>query len=68
MESIYGADPDDAEYAIEVSYEGVYELDETALVDGSTLDQHFGTLGGWVSSTLVKLGDLDLSFGPPLEG
>lgn len=67
IESIYGADPDDAEYAIEVSYEGVYELDESALVDGSALDTHFGTLGGWVASTLVKLGDLDLSFGPPLE-
>ena len=67
VESIYGAAPDDAEYAIEVSYEGVYELDERALVDGSALDTHFGTLGGWVASTLVKLGDLDLSFGPPLE-
>lgn len=67
VESIYGADPDDAEYAIEVSYEGVYELDEAALVDGSALDEHFNTLGGWIASTLVKLGDLDLVFGPPLE-
>ncbi|MEZ5243589.1 MAG: hypothetical protein R2707_00710 [Acidimicrobiales bacterium] len=67
VESIHGDDPDDVEYAIEVSYEGVYELDEAALVDGSTLDEHFGTLGGWVASTLVKLGDLDLQFGPPLE-
>ena len=67
VESIYGADPDDAEYAVEISYEGVYELDETALVDGSSLDEHFNTLGGWIASTLVKLGDLDLSFGPPLE-
>jgi hypothetical protein len=68
VESIYGADPDDAEYAIEVSYEGVYELDEASLVDGSALDEHFNALGGWVASTLVKLGDLDLVFGPPLEG
>jgi hypothetical protein len=67
VESIYDADPDLAEYAIEVSYEGVYELDEAALVDGSVLDKHFNTLGGWVASTLVKLGDLDLVFGPPLE-
>ena len=67
VESIYGADPDEAEYAIEVSYEGVYELDEAVLVDGSALDQHFGTLGGWVAATLVRLGDLDLQFGPPLE-
>jgi len=68
VESIYGADPEDAEYAIEVSYEGVYELDEAVLVDGSALDEHFNALGGWVASTLVKLGDLDLTFGPPLEG
>ena len=67
VESIYGDDPDEAEYAIEVSYEGVYELDEAVLVDGSALDQHFGTLGGWVAATLVKLGDLHLQFGPPLE-
>jgi len=67
VESIYGADPDEAEYAIEVSYEGVYELDEAVLVDGSALDEHFNALGGWVASTLVKLGDLDLKFGPALE-
>jgi hypothetical protein len=67
VESIYGADLDDAEFAIEVSYEGVYELDEAVLVDGSALDEHFTTLGGWVASTLVQLGDLDLVFGPPLE-
>ena len=67
VESIYGADPDEAEYAIEVSYEGVYELDEAVLVDGSARDQHFGTLGGWVAATLVRLGDLDLQFRPTLE-
>ncbi|MEM7141771.1 MAG: hypothetical protein AAF548_12145 [Actinomycetota bacterium] len=67
VESIYGADPDDAEYAIEISYEGVYELDEPALADGSALDEHFNTLGGWIASMLVKLGDLPLTFGPPLE-
>lgn len=69
VESIYGADADDddAEYAMEVSYEGVYELDESALDDGSALDEHFNTLGGWIASMLVKLGDLDLQFGPPLE-
>ncbi|MEQ8840894.1 MAG: hypothetical protein RIB98_07930 [Acidimicrobiales bacterium] len=67
VESVYGADGDQAEFAIEVSYEGVYELDESALVDGSTLDSHFNALGGWVASTLVQLGDLSLAFGPPLE-
>ncbi|MDW3217677.1 MAG: hypothetical protein R8F63_03605 [Acidimicrobiales bacterium] len=67
VESIYGGDPDEAEYAIEVSYEGVYELDESALVDGSALDEDFNALGGWIASTLVRLGDLDLTFGPPLQ-
>ena len=46
------------QHAIEVSYEGAYELDEPRLADGSMLDDHFNTLGGWVSSTLVRLGDL----------
>ncbi len=68
VESIYGADPTEAEYAIEVSYEGIYELDEAALADGSALDEHFNALGGWISSTLVKLGDLNLVYGPALEG
>lgn len=67
VEAIHGTDPDDTEYAIEVSYEGDYELDEAALVDGSSFDQHFGSLGGWVAATLVRLGDLDLRFAPPLD-
>jgi len=28
------------------------------------LDDHFGVLGGWIASTLVKLGDLQLAFLP----
>ena len=55
-----------AEYAIEVTYEGLYELAEQTLADGSStlLDEHFGALGGWIASTLVKLGDLKLEFLP----
>ncbi len=30
----------------------------------SILDDHFGVLGGWIASTLVKLGDLRLAFLP----
>ena len=66
-ESIYGQNPDTAEYAIEISYEGVYELDEPALADGSALDDHFNALGGWIASMLVKLGDLPFAFTPTLE-
>ena len=57
----------DAEYAIEVSYEGSYELDEATLADGSILDDHFSAMGGWIASTLVRVGDLTFDFLPPLD-
>ena len=59
-------DAPSAEYAIEVTYEGLYELAEQTLADGSStlLDDHFGALGGWIAATLVKLGDLKLEFLP----
>jgi hypothetical protein len=55
------------EYALEVTYEGLYDLAEETLADGSStlLDDHFGALGGWIASTLVKLGDLTLAYLPP---
>src|SRR5262245_22012725 len=34
IETIFGTDLTDAEYAVEVSYEGSYELDEDTLKDG----------------------------------
>ena len=55
--------PDD--HAIEVHYEGTVELDEETLTDGSAVDRQLAALGGWVASTLVKLGDLSLQFHPP---
>ena len=61
VESGYGQNTDDVWHAIEVSYEGAYELDEPRLADGSMLDDHFNALGGWISSTLVRLGDLKLA-------
>jgi hypothetical protein len=67
IETIYGHDLADAEYAVEVSYEGSYELDEDTLKDGSVLDEHFGAMGGWIASMLVKLGDLRLEYLPPDE-
>lgn len=58
-----------SEHAIEITYEGLYELAEATVADGtnSLLDEHFGALGGWIASTLVKLGDLSLDFLPDLE-
>jgi hypothetical protein len=58
-----------AAYALEVTYEGLYELAEQTLADGAStlLDEHFGALGGWIAATLVKLGDLKLGFLPAEE-
>src|SRR5690606_31195767 len=58
VETIYPVDLADPEYAIEVSYEGSYEFDEESLADGSILDTQFSATGGWISATLVKVGDL----------
>jgi len=54
------------DFAIEITYEGIYELAEETLADGASklLDEHFGTLGAWIATTLVKLGDLRLNFLP----
>lgn len=48
------------EHAVEVTYEGLYELAEITLADGANrlLDDHFGVLGGWIAATLVQLADL----------
>ena len=70
VESLYAEDLDDAdgaEYAIDVSYEGAYELDEAGLSDGAELDKHFNALGGWIASMLVRLGDLELRYKPALS-
>jgi hypothetical protein len=68
IEQVYGQDlTDTGEFAFEVSYEGIVPLEEAALADGSILDERFGGMGGWVASTLVKLGDLKLAYLPPEE-
>jgi len=48
------------EYAVEVTYEGLYELAEVTLADGAStlLDDNLGVLGGWIATTLVRLADL----------
>ncbi len=70
VEIQYSTDQTEApSYAVEVSYEGLYELVEEMLADGSStlLDEHFGALGGWISSMLVRLGDVRLDYLPPEE-
>lgn len=69
VESIYGSDlAGPTEHTFEVTYEGVYDLDESTLADGSVLDELFGSIGGWVAATLVRLGDLSLDFLPASDG
>ena len=60
---------DNTDYALEITYEGEYELAEETLQDGTSavLDEHFGALGHWVASTLINLGDLKLEFVPADE-
>ncbi|MGI9578427.1 MAG: hypothetical protein ACR2OH_09530 [Microthrixaceae bacterium] len=67
VETVHNAALTEGEHALEVSYEGSYELVEEALADGSILDDHFSAIGGWISSTLVKLGDLSLEYLPPVD-
>ena len=62
VETIYTDDLDPIGHALEVGYEGSYELDDKALGDGSLLDDHFSALGGWIASMLVRLGDLPLAY------
>ncbi|HEX6476098.1 MAG TPA: hypothetical protein VF005_02395 [Acidimicrobiales bacterium] len=65
VEQAFDRNNDQPRAAVEISYEGTYRLDETVLEDPSSLDAHVGALARWVSSTLVRLGDLELSFLPP---
>jgi hypothetical protein len=67
IETLFVESLDDAEYAIEISYEGSYDFDEDTLKDGSILDDHFSAMGGWIASVLVKVGDLTYDFLPPLD-
>ena len=67
IETVFSTDLSAREYAIEVSYEGSYELDDATLADGSTLDDHLSAMGGWIAATLVRLGDLNLPFLPPVD-
>ncbi len=67
VEAVSNEDLSETEHAIEVTYEGSYELDEATLADGSALDDHFSAMGGWITSTLVRLGDLRFEFLPPLD-
>ena len=67
VETVYDTDLVVASHAVEIGYTGAYELNEKSLEDGSALDEHFGSMGGWITSALVRLGDLPLRFEPAPE-
>lgn len=67
LEAVYTPDLDHVEHAVEVSYDGSYELDEDVLADGGHLDEHFAAMGGWISATLVRLGDLAMPHLPTFD-
>jgi hypothetical protein len=62
VETAYTAQLEPVGHALELAYEGSYELDDKALGDGTLLDDHFSALGGWIASMLVRLGDLPLAY------
>ena len=63
-----GLEGEEADWAVEVGYGGTYVLHEEILEDGRSLDDHFAALGAWISSALVRLGDLGLGFRPAGDG
>ncbi|HZD66837.1 MAG TPA: hypothetical protein VE152_12125 [Acidimicrobiales bacterium] len=65
VEQVYERSMEVPQCAVEVSYEGTYRLDEAVLEHPAGLDHHVAALARWVASTLVRLGDLELSFLPP---
>ena len=67
VEIAYDGGLEEPEHAIEFGFEGIYEFDEATLTDPAMLDEHFASIGGWATSTLVRLGDLDLEYLPPDE-
>jgi hypothetical protein len=56
--------PDQPSFAVEVPYEGVYDIDPEAAEKGTALDG-LAVLGPWIASRLVSLADLDLPYLPP---
>jgi hypothetical protein len=52
----------DAVFAAEIAFQGTYRLEESLLEDPERLDADLEPLARFISSALVRLGDLDLDF------
>ena len=57
VETIYD-EVENPAWALDLTFEGTYELDDATLEDGAAMDDHFAGLGGWIAGALVRLGDL----------
>ncbi len=64
IEQVIGTGSQPLECAIEVSYEGSCQLDESILVNPVGLDDALAPLGRSVASVLVRIGDLPFTFKP----
>lgn len=67
VQTVFGHDLENLGNSLEVAFEGSYELSEDCLEDGALLDRDFTAVGGWITSALVRLGDLDLASHPPFD-
>jgi len=64
VEQVLSTGAEGPECAVEVSYEGSCQLDETILDDPTSLDDALAPLGRSVASVLVRIGDLPFTFRP----
>ncbi len=62
IEQVIGTGSQPLECAIEVSYEGSCQLDESIIENPAGLDDALAPLGRAVASVLVRIGDLPFSF------
>jgi hypothetical protein len=65
IEESYQRDMTDRQMAVEVAYEGGYRLTSASIERSKELGEHLATMGAWIASTLVRLGDLRLDYLPP---
>lgn len=64
IEQVFEGD-ETAASALEVVFEGAWTLGDELLEEPAALDEQLLTVGQWVTSALVRLGDLPLAYLPP---
>lgn len=62
LEEFHEGGPGGAVFAAEIAFQGTYRLEESLLEDPERLDADLEPLARFISSALVRLGDLDLDF------